>query len=63
MAQRLEEETDAPRLHRAAARLEGRVGVETLDHPSDRELLAYARKLGIARVLRWTGAAFEEMGG
>lgn len=30
---------------------------------SDEEVLAYARKLGIARVLRWTGAAFEEMGG
>ena len=30
---------------------------------SDEEVLAYARKLGIAKVLRWTGTSFEEMGG
>ncbi|MBI1294063.1 ATP phosphoribosyltransferase regulatory subunit [bacterium] len=37
-----------------------RVQVE-VNGRSNEDVLAYARKLGIAKVLRWTGRAFEEM--
>ncbi|MBX3000220.1 MAG: ATP phosphoribosyltransferase regulatory subunit [Caldilineaceae bacterium] len=37
-----------------------RVQVEVNGRTPD-DVIAYARKLGIARVLRWTGASFEEM--